>query len=232
MLAAIVVAAVGLVWASDASAVTVLPDADLTLKGGTPGTNFGTGDLIIGSGGGGAADVNRALIHFDMTGQPLADPGFARKLNLTMTAATGLAGQQLSFYKVDPSNTGYGELLATWNFKDGVSVAWGGGAGLGAPGGGGIPAGNVDDFSFGSDALLTMNLDVPTALINDWVNNPGNNAGFLLKLTTETGTEIHNFSLGSREGASGPTLTYTGIPEPSALSLLALGGLAALRRRR
>ena len=69
-------------------------------------------------------------------------------------------------------------------------------------------------------------------LVQGWVNGTTANEGFALSLMNATnsgGSATNLFSM--LPDGTGLVIDYTPIPEPASLSLLALGGLAMLRRR-
>lgn len=80
-------------------------------------------------------------------------------------------------------------------------------------------------------ALYTFT--IPAAMIQDWIDNPGDNAGLLVRSSGGTG-DIRFISAEAGTKPNGPNLSfdYMIVPEPSTLSLLSLGMLGFLRRRR
>jgi hypothetical protein len=150
-----------------------------------------------------------------------------------------------------PTNgIGYG----TWTYEGGGGMGMGGGGGGGgAVGYDSSPTAQVLWESQSSTTYHTKGqqlvFTIPQALINDWISNPSGNTGLLVRVdpTTESlnatpGGNFVNMGFVSKEdpgtviefvglvNQGKPTLAYP-IPEPAAISLLALGSLILLRRR-
>ena len=102
---------------------------------------------------------------------------------------------------------------------------------------------NTDDMG-GTPGFAVGPIDNPTNLIADWFWTPDGNdypgdftiARFTVIAPPDADpatTYAHiDMLVGSREGGLIPFQATVGIPEPGSLALLALGGLALLRRRR
>jgi hypothetical protein len=76
--------------------------------------------------------------------------------------------------------------------------------------------------------------NLPSALLQQWINNPAANYGLLLMSTTLTVHEDITFASRESTIAPGPGLTFQTIPEPSTLLLVGSGfaGFAAMLRRK
>lgn len=137
--------------------------------------------------------------------------------------AGGIANAATFAKKFDTSGTG-------------VDVDWVGGPGLGVgtatPGYNPTPAVTGIWNVSGGDGMMTITL--PASLIQSWIDNPAANGGLIL---LETGTPSGQYIVfkGSESAPQNyPKLeiNYTPVPEPTAISLLGLGALAMLRRRK
>jgi hypothetical protein len=79
----------------------------------------------------------------------------------------------------------------------------------------------------GSGTQASFNL---TLLAQNWASGIWENDGFALSTLNAVGN-TNGYQIDTSGGSRGLTLDYTPVPEPASLSLLALGGLAVLRRR-
>lgn len=198
----------------------------------------GNGPLFVGATR--SFGVRRALLQFDLSSIPAGSMVNSATLELNLTKSAGPGGGiTVGAYRVTASwgegtsSTGTGGGAgstaddATWLHRFYDTTPW---------------TTNGGDF-FGTASTMTV-VDNPTgiktfpssaAFISDvqgWVNNPAGNFGLIL-----VGDEAVNGGaqmLDSREGSVKPVLRvdYTPVPEPAALSLLALGAGVLLRRRK
>lgn len=87
---------------------------------------------------------------------------------------------------------------------------------------------NLTDGTYtvnGNGLLNTFDL---TELVRHWADGSWANNGFAISMLNAVGSSGSRLSL---LGSNGLTIDYTPVPEPASLLLLALGGLALLRRR-
>lgn len=187
--------------------------------------------------------IRRGLIAFDLSSIPAGSTIQSVSLNLYMTQSTG-----------GTSSVTLHRVLASWG--EGISSSGNGGAG----GGGGAPS-EAGDATWIHRFYDTTNWTTPggdftaaasasssvggigqyawssaglVADVQNWVNN-GGNFGWLIKGNEGQASSAKRFA--SREDTSDPiwqpklTVTYS-VPTPGAVGMIALSGLAALRRRR
>jgi len=84
-----------------------------------------------------------------------------------------------------------------------------------------------------SGSVVTFS-NLPSALLQQWIDNPAANYGLFLLSTTLIDHEDITFASRESTIASGPELTFQTTPEPSTLLLMGSGfaGLAAMLRRK
>ena len=89
-----------------------------------------------------------------------------------------------------------------------------------------LPSGDI----VAGGAFTTWNVQT---LAQNWASGLWAVDGFTINtFNNAVPTELGNYQLRSDGTTRGLVIDYTPVPEPASLSLLALGGLAALRRRR
>jgi hypothetical protein len=135
-----------------------------------------------------------------------------------------------------------GAGVSSWNDRA-TSTPWAGGGGLGDdPGDGGYGPTLLGSYSFPDIAAndrVSRTIDLNSsanAVVENWIDNPSQNAGFLLRVRTEA-TLGQFVVLDSRNMATvnnRPGLIVETIPEPATWVLLAAGltTLIVFRRRR
>ncbi len=90
----------------------------------------------------------------------------------------------------------------------------------------------ADDSFDETVAGTTYEFDV-TASLQAWTDDPTTNVGwFFTNITGAAFNTWHGVGATGDNEVLRPTLTVTYVPEPASLSLLGLGGLSVLRRRR
>lgn len=158
-------------------------------------------------------------------------------------------GQTIDLYAIAPANAGWNESTpgdyASWDFRNSVDsltgTAWpAGGEGLGNYAEGlGYGASPLSSLTWSGQSALTFT--IPQSILNDWIANPSNNAGILLRQQAESSASGGFLRLHSSEEQAGdvqlpdlaPTLTFTSaVPEPASAPLLLLGAGALHTRRR
>jgi hypothetical protein len=163
------------------------------------------------------------LIRFDLSafaGQTVIGPG-SLKLNVESTWSGDTVSQTI-------------EALAVLIRWDESTVSWNS-FGPGPICGTNVSCVSLDTVSVtvSPGSVVTFS-NLPSTLLQQWINNPAANYGLLLMSTTLTVHEDITFA--SRESmiASGPELTFQTTPEPSTLLLMGSGfaGLVSMLRRK
>jgi hypothetical protein len=145
----------------------------------------------------------------------------------------------------DPYKPGGGDV--TWDHHTEATQAWAGSEGASTPGTdyAATPMGNLPWDQNGTtggylyEAIGGLKAELDVATIQDWLDNPGNNAGMLLKnhLPSAQDPTQSYLCAGEWGGADPinhgyePKLTIEYIPEPTTMVLLGLGGLLLRRRK-
>ncbi|HTD66722.1 MAG TPA: DNRLRE domain-containing protein [Candidatus Limnocylindria bacterium] len=234
-----------------ADTISLQPAADTTLIEIAPGNNMG-GAIHFNAGTTGNGNRNRALMFFDLSSAIPAGAtitGAELSLDIVRQPEGTHPNSIFSLRRVlqswneglrvpDESSPGQGSLAiageATWNDRFAAGTAWS------------VPGGLADtDFSstLSSSAfvggvgeqVLFSSSDTLIADIQFWLDHSEANFGWMFKTESESvGKTARSFA--SRESGFGPTLTitFTAVPEPSAISLatLCLICAALVARRR
>ncbi len=225
---------------AQASMVTVTATEDTRLEGRSDlqhNVNGSNTLVAVGTDLGNPAEVQRAIVFFDLTGQ--ADPIGDATLSFVVRDLRTFAGQSVSVHLIAAANAGWTDANADWiDLDDSVSTPWTGGGGLGSPGGTGFgTALGTYTFTAGDVAGTTVSWTIPQAVIQGWIDDPSSNAGLLLYETTEGITNDFVFLYSSEAASSSnfPSLSYS-VPEPSTFVMMAGAlcglGLIGWRRRR
>ncbi len=221
-------AAMGM-FASDAMAITIVPNADSYISKNNPDTNFGNASTVRLRGG--TFDTYKAYFRFslsEVTGT-IVSASFSFEPNSggswIATATTynvyglndGHAGENWIEGNGGTDNDPAGEI--TWN---------------------NAPA-NASNLGFDSDATLLGHIDAPagtserlvfsSAALVSFLNADTDGQVTLMLAPTDTGlTTIQ--SLAPRTDATRRPRLDVVVPEPTAMSLLLAGGVLCLRRRK
>ncbi|WP_050615353.1 DNRLRE domain-containing protein [Bacillus testis] len=149
---------------------------DTNIRSGFP-TQTGGDDLELGAGTSGG-NVIRSLVKFDLSSIPVASEILSSSLNLWFSSSNNIAETTVSMYKMkadweeNQASWTYGKTQTPWVNKGGDYVTSNklGSVTLGIPG-------NIDEN------MKKWNL--PTNIVQDWLLNPSNNYGVMLKSDTE-----------------------------------------------
>ena len=130
-----------------------------------------------------------------------------------------------------------------------LTQAWAEGTGTGTPSGDGATYNTYDgvntwttaggDYDAGSaiaasvtTARTWFNIDI-TSLVQFWADNPTQNNGLIIVNTSGGDSNYFDINGSSeQEGLHAAYLVVDSVPEPATMGLLAIGGLALLRRKR
>lgn len=220
-------------------AVSIVPDHDNTLLGATGqenNNNGGSSPMIVGNQGDPGTSDNEYLFVIARwepatLGTNLAAGNGSLTLKVDSEAGT-FDNHIIDLYAIDPANAGWNEGTSTWNEKVSTTdTAWTPGPGLGVTPGNGGYGPLLDSFTW--DGSATFSMTVPQSVINDWIQNPSNNAGILLRDRENPGDADNRLRLYSSEDAqNAPVLSFEAIPEPTSLCLFGAAALMVSRRRR
>lgn len=203
-------------------------------------------------------NIRRALMRFDLTSLSLA-PGesvSSASITLNLNAAPVSGPEEIGVYEVALANVGWVEGTAngarqvgssSFNYRitestDPASTTWDGGSNGALEGWpGSVTPMDTVTINTGTTLGTDFTFDLDTLLVEDWINNPSNNAGVVFSPTAgppNSNNYLASFDA-SEDGtiAVRPIFEVTVVPEPSSAGLLA--GIAALafvlsgsRRRR
>lgn len=242
MRAMMVLAVCGCAVSAEAASVSIPALADATLyQSATGNVANGGGDyLFVGTNS--QSNVRRSLISFDIAG---AVPAGATITGATLTlnlSSANAAAVDIDLRRVlaswsegtsDPAGAeGQGLASAagdvTWVHRTFNSVSWSAqGGDFSATASATASVGDLGSYSWSGAGVV--------ADVQSWLAAPGGNFGWALVGGESGASTAKRFdSRNNNEGGVVPTLLieYTPVPAPGAGALVALGGLASLRRRR
>jgi hypothetical protein len=204
-----------------ADSVTLTPNADAELREASALGSFGTGTTMVSGGLGfnSGTTKRRALLRFELADQ--IPPGATiTSVELELAAVSMLPPTPVS------SNFGLHRLLrpwsetaVTWSWTDGPTAPWGAGG-----------AGREDDaVSTASATVRVTGLGVYTfastpelvADVQQWLNDPASNDGWLLRSDTELPFTARHF--GTREHATSPARLTVSYESAATLEPVTLG---------
>lgn len=193
-------------------------DADLIGYDSLKDMNFGNSDLLDLGGG----EPRRPLLRFDLSslsGRQVEDAA----LQLTIvTGAGSFFNALVNFYAISAADADWEEMVCTWNEKA-PGVPWSGGPGLGAPTGTHVAQIYGSDLTYHPvDHEYTIQFFAGISFIQNWIDNPASNGGFLIQTPSLEGTG-NRLRPGSSDNA---TLNY----QPSLLLKLAPAGTIVIVR--
>ena len=227
-------------FAAQAATVILNPTADTTLQEAFPNNNFGDGTSFQ-AGGRRQGGRTRGLMLFDVASSVPAGSTI-NSAALTLSVVGVPSGGFNSLFDLNRVLASWGEgngsdhggspagaNQTTWNNRFGTSGSpWtSAGGDFSATVSATRSITGFGSYTFSSTANLVSD-------VQGWLNSPANNFGWLLRSESElTATSIRRF--GSRDDPSNSpllTITYTPVPEPSSLTLLAGGALVLAWRTR
>jgi len=166
---------------------------DLALSLSAPTTNGGAySPLTVGRFNVNGSETRRGLIRFDLSslaGNVVSVSSASLALSLGGAATSG--SFTIKVHSLLAANAGWkegaGQFTAastqagdsTWNQRNSGQANWAGGSGAGVAG---LDYGSAELASFTwSPASVSVDIDVPSSVIQSWIDAPSSNAGLLLK---------------------------------------------------
>lgn len=193
---------------------------------------------------GSGVDKRRALIQFDIAG---AIPAGATITNVSLSLyCDRAANSSSSTFELHRIISDWGQGSSNRDNQGAMGAAaqpgdatwtsrfFGSGQNWAQPGGDFVAAASAIRSQAGVGIYTWSSTSMLVADVQGWLNNPSGNFGWLIKNNESSSRNARRFSgITWPEATQRPALTiqYT-IPAPGALSLAAVGGLVASRRRR
>ncbi len=193
----------------DSTAISTSTNSDFYVASNATGTLVGNTTLLAGRAGTGSTPEMRSFLKFDITGLNSED---------AVTSAVFRIYRSDS----DSNNYQYGSV-----FLFSLDSAFDTGAANKYSQLGGTSRGTILAPADTSNKYFEVDV---TALVQAWQADPSSNFGFAIR--GEEGFNGTGKIFHSATGANVPQLVVTTVPEPSAIALLGLGGLALVIRRR
>lgn len=143
----------------------------------SPGTNYGSYTTLFVTFG------SRSLVRFDVSSIPTGSQIVDAKLSLYTDWSANFA-TPVTVHRILPANANWQESSTTWNYLNtNTSTSWAGSAGLSTA--------NVDYTSTAEDSLVGTFIagnryiwNIGTSVVQNWITNPTQNAGLVLRTTT------------------------------------------------
>jgi RHS repeat-associated protein len=160
---------------------------DTNIRSGAP-TQTGSNDLELGAGTAVGGNIIRSLLKFDLTSIPTGSEILDSSLDLWFSSTNNSSPINVSAHRMTKA---WNENEANWNYAKTVpSTSWT------TPGGDFIstPFATVNGIT--SPGTLDESMkkwDVPTSVVQGWLNTQSTNYGIMLKSTTEATTIYKKF---------------------------------------
>jgi hypothetical protein len=180
--------------------VTLNPSKDCHMTNGVlANANQNTASLDIGEYNGGANDIRRTLIQFDLSSIPSGST--ITGVTLRMYDSGSNLATNTRTMRVFRCRRTWGETTVTWNKYDGTNSWTTAGADDTTNDREGTDVGSIS--MPGTEVAGYNNITVTASAVQDWLTGSFSNNGFLIRMDTET-DDLHRFD--SREGSNQPQL--------------------------
>lgn len=190
--------------------VTLNPDKDVFIVNTAPTTNqAATGFIDVGEWKGGASDIRRTLMSFDLSSIPTGSTITAATLRI-YDSGTDLATNTRTMF-ANRSKRAWTESGATWNKYDGTNN-W-------TTAGGGASSDDVETSSIGSISMPGtevagyVEFALTASAVQEWFVGSFTNNGIMLSMGTES-DDLHRFN-DSEAASNKPELVVTYEPPAS-----------------
>ncbi len=198
--------------------------------------------------GGNVVTTRRGLIGFDISAIPAGATIQSVELQFTITRNSVRDAQTTDIFNMHQIQADWGEGTvdggdlngvgsaadpgdATWASNFSGSSSWATAGGDFDP----TVSASITNLTIVTPGVTTADVTFSgpglVADVQDWVDNPGSNYGWLLMADPSNGEKSARI-FASRESNTPPVLTINYVPEPTSLVLLSFGGIALAARRR